>query len=70
MRKRNIMMAGLVLASSACTDQLNVTNPNVPDVARAYATPALVEGVIAGLGLLIFGPQRATESVGTQAKIL
>ncbi|MEN9593345.1 MAG: hypothetical protein RJA21_1821, partial [Gemmatimonadota bacterium] len=43
---------GLLLGLMACSgDSLNVANINDPDVARAYATPAGVEGVVAGLGV-------------------
>lgn len=72
MRKHvpTIVTAGALLGLTACGDKLNVTNLNNPDVARAYATPAGVEGVIAGLGVQVFNTQRATESVNTQAKIL
>jgi hypothetical protein len=59
-----------LLGLTACGDNLNVTNLNNPDVARAYATPAGVEGVVAGLGVQVFNTQRATESVNTQSKIL
>ena len=62
---------GLLLGLMACSgDSLNVANINNPDVARAYATPAGVEGVVAGLGVQLFNTQRATESVNTQARIL
>ncbi|WP_373070292.1 hypothetical protein [Gemmatimonas sp.] len=62
---------GLLLGLMACSgDSLNVVNLNNPDVARAYATPAGVEAVVAGLGVQLFNPQRATESVNTQARIL
>jgi len=62
---------GVLLGLMACSgDSLNVANINNPDVARAYATPAGVEGVVAGLGVQLFNTQRATESVNTQARIL
>ncbi|MFN9202057.1 MAG: hypothetical protein ACK6DP_03180, partial [Gemmatimonas sp.] len=72
MRKHvsTIVTSGALLGLTACGDNLNVTNLNNPDVARAYATPAGVEGVVAGLGVQVFNTQRATESVNTQAKIL
>lgn len=72
MRKHvpTIVTAGALIGLTACGDKLNVTNLNNPDVARAYATPAGVEGVIAGLGVQVFNTQRATESVNTQSKIL
>lgn len=63
--------SGVLLGLMACSgDSLNVPNLNNPDVARAYATPAGVEGVVAGLGVQVFNTQRATESVNTQARIL
>lgn len=65
-----MVTSGALLGLTACSDRLDVTNINNPDVARAYATPAGVEGVIAGLGVQVFNTQRATESVNTQAKIL
>ena len=62
---------GVLLGLMACSgDSLNVVNINNPDVARAYATPAGVEGVVAGLGVQLNNTQRATESVNTQARIL
>ena len=72
MRKHvsTIVTSGALLGLAACGENLQVTNVNNPDVARAYATPAGVEGVIAGLGVQVFNTQRATESVNTQAKIL
>jgi hypothetical protein len=65
-----LVMSGALVGLAACGDGLQITNFNNPDVARAYATPAGVEGVIAGLGVQVFNTQRATESVNTQAKIL
>ncbi|WP_306523257.1 hypothetical protein [Gemmatimonas sp.] len=63
--------SGMLLGLMACSgDSLNVVNVNDPDVARAYATPAGVEGVVAGLGVQLNNTQRATESVNTQARIL
>ncbi len=71
MRKQLIFGSVLTLGLTACSgDSLNIVNINNPDVARAYATPAGVEGVVAGLGVQLFVPQRSTESVNTQAKIL
>lgn len=70
MRKQILVISAVVAGATACTDQLNVSNPNNPDVARAYATPALVEGVIAGLGLTVFNPERASESINTQSQVL
>ena len=66
-----MMGGGLLLGLMACSgDSLNIVNFNNPDVARAYATPSGVEGVVAGLGVQVFNTQRATESVNTQARIL
>lgn len=71
MRKRLILGTATLAALAACSgDSLNIVNTNDPDVARIYATPAGVEGVVAGLYLQIFNPSRATESVNTQARIL
>lgn len=64
-----LVTGSALLGLTACGDNLAVTNLNNPDVARAYATPAGVEGVVAGLGVQVFNTQRATESVNTQAKI-
>lgn len=64
-----LVTGGALMGLTACGDDLAVTNLNNPDVARAYSTPAGVEGVIAGLGVQVFNTQRATESVNTQAKI-
>jgi len=71
MRKHSIVLGGLLLAGlSGCVgDRLQVNNLNNPDVDRAFATPEGVEGVIAGLGQQLFNPQRASNSVNTQAKI-
>jgi hypothetical protein len=66
-----IATGGVLLGLMACSgDSLDVVNINNPDVARAYATPSGVEGVVAGLGVQLFNTQRATESVNTQARIL
>jgi hypothetical protein len=70
MRKHLVTALAATAALTGCADQLNVTNPNAPDVQRAYATPALVESVISGLGVAIFNPERANESANTQGKIL
>lgn len=65
-----VLIAGATAALTGCGDNLQVNNLNSPDVARAYSTPAGIEGVIAGLGVQVFNPQRASESVNTQAKLL
>jgi hypothetical protein len=71
MRKHSILLSGLIVAGlTACSgDQLNVVNLNNPDVERAFATADGIEGVIGGLGVQLNNPQRANESVNTQAKI-
>ena len=60
MRKHisTLLMVGALLGLAACGDKLAVTNLNTPDVARAYSTPAGIEGVIAGIGVQIFNAQR------------
>lgn len=65
-----VLIAGATAAFTGCGDNLQVNNLNSPDVARAYSTPAGIEGVIAGLGVQVFNPQRASESVNTQGKLL
>jgi hypothetical protein len=50
MRFRSTVLLGGVMvlsALAACDDPLNVVNENNPDVARALATPAGIEGLIA-----------------------
>ncbi len=70
MRKHSIVYCGLLLGLAGCVgDRLNVENLNSPDVARAYSTPGGIEGVIAGIGVQMNNPQRASESVNTQSKI-
>ena len=59
-----------VPAVTACGDNLQIDNINNPDVARAYATPTGVEGVVGGLGVQLNNTQRASESINTQAKVL
>lgn len=71
MRKQIFLITSALFGAAACSgDSLNVRNPNDPDVARAYATPALVEGVFQGLGVLVNNTQRASESVNTQGKVM
>lgn len=59
-----------LLGLTACGDALGVTNYNEPDLERVFATTANIEAVVAGLGAQLNNPQRASESVNTQAKIL
>lgn len=71
MSKKIFLITSALCGVAACSgDSLNVRNPNDPDVDRAYATPALVEGVFGGFGVLMNNPQRASESVNTQSKVL
>jgi hypothetical protein len=70
MRKHFLWIGASLVALTACGDNLEVVNHNNPDVARAYATPAGVEGVAGGLGVQLNNTQRANESLNTQAKIL
>ena len=55
---------------AACGDALAVNNESQPDVARVLASAQSVEAAVSGFGAQISNPQRATESVNTQAKIL
>jgi starch-binding outer membrane protein, SusD/RagB family len=40
-----VLTGAAVLACAACSQDLNITNPNTPDVARALASPADVENL-------------------------
>lgn len=55
---------------AACGDALAVNNYNSPDISRVLFSEASVEALVAGLGAQLNNPQRASESVNTQAKIL
>jgi len=70
MRKHFLWIGAALVAVTACGNDLEITNVNNPDVARAYATPAGVEGVVGGLGVQLNNTQRASESINTQAKLL
>lgn len=70
MRKHFLWMGAALAAVTACSNDLNISNINNPDVARAYATPAGVEGVVGGLGVQLFNTERASESINTQSKML
>lgn len=71
MRIRLYSLTALAFAGlTACGDMLAVNNVGSPDVDRVFASPRGVEAVVAGFGAQINNPQRATESVNTQAKIL
>lgn len=70
MRKHFLWLGASLVALTACGSSLEVSNLNNPDVARAYATPSGVEGVVGGLGVQLNNTQRASESINTQSKIL
>jgi len=53
---------------TAC--ELGVTNYGSPDVERVLADAESVESALSGLGAQIFNPQRNSESVNTQSKIM
>ncbi len=70
MRKHFLWIGAALAAVTACGNDLEVSNLNNPDVARAYASPAGVEGVVGGLGQNLNNTERASESINTQSKIL
>ena len=70
MRKHFLWIGAALVALTACGNTLDVANTNQPDVARAYATPPLVEGVVGGLDINVFNSARASESINTQSQIL
>jgi len=70
MRKHFLWIGAALAAVTACGNNLDVVNLNNPDVARAYASPAGVEGVVSGLGSNLNNTERASESINTQSKIL
>jgi hypothetical protein len=70
MRKQILVLSTAMVGLTSCSNQLDVKNVTQPDVSRVLATPALIEGVVGGLGLLVFNPERASESVNTQSKVL
>lgn len=71
MRMSTRSLAALALVGlAACGDALAVENLSSPDVARVLSSAASVEAAVAGFGAQMNNPQRAVESVNTQAKIL
>lgn len=62
MRTLKVTCTGVavLLAATACKDALDVKNKNNPDVARAYSTPAGIEGVISNTYLQAFTPITGT----------
>jgi len=72
MMRKSVFVTGAValLGLAACGDQLSVTNLNNPDVERVLSTAKGIEATISGFGAQLNNPQRASESVNTQSKIL
>ncbi len=67
---RIVVGATALLGLTACGDMLGVGNYNNPDFSEVLFNEASVEAFIAGTGSQVNNPQRASESVNTQAKIL
>ncbi|MCC7002781.1 MAG: hypothetical protein IT357_11555 [Gemmatimonadaceae bacterium] len=63
-------LVGAVALFGLTACELGVTNFGSPDVARVLSDAGSVEAAISGLGSQLNNPQRASESVNTQAKIL
>ncbi len=71
MRKTYLLASAVaVMGLTACGEQLDVTNVNNPDVVRAYSTPEGIEGVIAGLGAVLYNAQRTNDGTNTQSKMM
>ncbi len=71
MRKSVIVTGAFALLGlAACGDELNVTNVQNPDVDRVLATSSGVLATVGGFGNQVFNPQRNSESVNTQSKIM
>lgn len=70
--RKSVFITGVValLGLGACGDQLSVTNLNNPDAEQVPSTAAGIQTTVAGFGALLNNPQRASESVSTQAKIM
>lgn len=70
--RKSVLITGAValLGFTACGDQLSVTNTNNPDVERVLSTAKGIEATISGFGAQLNNPQRASESVNTQSKIM
>lgn len=70
--RKSVIMTGAValLGLAACGDQLAVENVDQPDLENVLATMTGVETFISGLGSQLNNPQRGSESVNTQAKIM
>ena len=71
MRNHARIVGALALAGlAACGEALAVNNYNSPDVSRVLSNEASVVSLVAGLGAQLNNPQRNSESVNTQAKIM
>ena len=71
MRKHARFVGTLALLGlTACGEALAVNNYNSPDIAKVLFNEASVEALVAGLGSQLNNPQRASESVNTQSKIM
>ncbi len=57
-----------VLGLTAC--ELGVTNYGAPEIERVAGTALSLQGAVSGMGSQLFNPQRASESVNTQGKIM
>lgn len=70
--RKSVILTGAVaiLGLGACGDELSVPNQGGPDVARVYATAAGVEAAVGGFGTQVFNPQKNSDNVGQQAKIM
>src|SRR6266581_3403041 len=55
---------GIVAFASACHPDLNITNPNAPDVARAIATPGDVRNLIGASFNTWFFAMQGTDACG------
>jgi len=55
---------GIVALASACRPDLNITNPNAPDVARAIATPGDVRNLIGASFNTYYFAQQGTDACG------
>jgi len=70
--RKSVILTGAValLGLGACGDQLSVINYGEPDVERVLSTSDGVRTVIAGFGSQLNNPQRESDAVPTQSKIL
>jgi hypothetical protein len=64
MRKRSVVAAALLLLGAAGCMDLDVTNPNAADRARALALPGDVEALIAGSFVQWWNAEQTTNALG------